>query len=154
MRTDLMMKVNYDSIAIGDEIMVSRKFKGEQPGQITTITWRGVISDIKGDLVTFSTSSELGREIETIVDDVCEVFMVKRAPNKVKITLEDLKDYKKVPIGTVIEFTFTGCSKTERGALRCRTQKGNIEWTILLVTLSNYVYLTEIDESSLYVIEE
>ena len=138
--------IEFSKVQVGDVIHVRRV---ENAG-----TENEIVSTIQGVASGLGSSGSIcfrGSCISYLHDEKNTITLLHRPPTRRRITFDELKDWKAVPIGTRIEFEkITGEAVKMKIAGRYQTAR---EWKLYQAGESP-VYLSEIKEDTLFVIEE
>lgn len=138
--------IEFSKVQVGDTIHVRRVENAGTENEIVS-TIQGVVSDVsesgsigfRGSLSWYS-----ARDVGTIT-------LLHRPPTRRRITFDELKDWRVVPIGTRIEFE-TATGESVEMAIIGRYQFTD-DWVLYPASGRN-CRLSDIKEDTLFVIEE
>jgi len=159
--SDHPVQIQPSEIKVGDKILIKRieKNPGEEHEVAITITIQGVVD------VVFNANGSSFDRVKLLGSQSCyflsnsggvneTVYLLHRPPTRRAISGEDLKDWKKVPIGTRIELVEMSQGKKFCGNIVIRVEDSATDspWRVVLSGIGT-VYLTEIKPDTLFVVE-
>lgn len=141
------VQIQASDIRVGDAILIKRVENAGEDYEFTS-TIQGVVSELYACHIRFQKSPPL-----YLLDDENTYYLVKRAPTKRAITIDDLKDWQKVPLGTKIEFWSDAAGRAFTGLLFGRYESvGGGGWSFSIGT--RILTTADIKPGTLFAIEE
>ena len=138
--------IEFSKVQAGDTIHVRRV---ENAG-----TENEIVSTIQGVASGSGSPGSIcfrGSCISYLHDEKNTITLLHRPPTRRRITFDELKDWKAVPIGTRIEFEkITGEAVKMKIAGRYQFA---VDW-LICTAVNHNVYLSDIKEGTLFVIED
>lgn len=140
--------IEFDKVQVGDTVRIERTF----PSGTKVIT-EGEVESVNCGEVSFATGTDYSCDVlpDRYAGTVCAAYLLHRPPTRRAITLDELKDWRAVPIGTKIEF-----EKTTGEAMKM-TLMGRYQFAMdwkLYQAEGSPIYLSDIKEDTLFVIED
>lgn len=141
-------QITIDQVRVGDTISLRRVTDAGTDNELIS-TIQGVVEfiDIGNRGIRFR-----GLYAFYMPDDLSTITLLRRPPTKRPITLDDLKDWQKVPVGTRIEFVELPIGNIVKGSLIGRYQAG--AWSVKVEGFVGWFDLAAIKKDTLFVIEE
>lgn len=137
------VQIAIEQVRVGDTISVKRTW-----GDVS-MTWEGPVFEVEPEV-------RLGKSgayhIDSRTGSNVTITLLHRPPTRRAITVDDLKDRQKVPIGTHIEFRCADTRLTVSGKLTVRTEANS--WSIRVSGSCGCYYLSSIKPGELFIIEE
>jgi len=138
--------IEFSKVQVGDKIHVRRV---ENAG-----TENEIVSTIQGVASAPGSSGSIcfrGSCLSYLHDEKNTTTLLHRPPTRRRITFDELKDWRAVPIGTRIEFD-TNNGEAREMKIAGRYQLA-VDW-LICTAVNHNVYLSDIKEDTLFVIEE
>lgn len=136
------IQIAIEQIRVGDIVSVKWVW-----GDVS-MTWEGPVFEVEPEV-------RLGKSgayrIDPRTGSNVTLTLLHRPPTRRAITIDDLRDWQKVPIGTHVEFKCADTGSTVSGKLIVRTEANS--WSIT-VSGHYFRYLSSIKPGTLFVIEE
>jgi len=143
------VQITFKQVRVGDTIRIVKECDDgtgyEHVGKVQNIIGTTGLNVSCCGGVFFAVSTAQGCTVTT------RLYLVHRPPTRRAITIDDLKDWQAVPIGTHIEFECADTGSTVSGKLIARTETNS--WSIT-VSGRSFRYLSSIKPGTLFVIEE
>lgn len=143
--------ITIDQVREGDTVRVVRSF----PSGLAVTTEGEVESNSHGE-VCFVTGVKCRCEVlpGRYEGSTCTAYLIHRPPTRRAITLDDLKDWRSVPIGTRIELATEPFGKARAGKLTVRRETSESDEGWEFEVGGCWVQFSSIKPGTLFIIEE